>query len=676
MSDESGTDNAEVIRIRASACQALVDQFVDGSFSTAEFIARLQETGATPDEALEYSPQARAHLDSVEDPPNPPPAPSRPGSRETTPDGLSETEINKFRFDRDALVAAKHAREEEQRRKAAAEVEWGVLRAKINSLFPTENSSRPSLTPAQLEQFLGLQLTQSTSPTSIPAATLSAAPHLARLSAGINADPHIEETWKYRRAFGADKALDPIVDVMQLQELVDPLPRSIWRSIIQDHYVDFEKVFAALSSGYDHQDDPKEFAGGFSLVKKDQTSAKRAIKSESDWIRVFAAWRAGVCLLYPHRAGELSGYLKVVTDLFRAAPTDPAIAIRFDVEARERYAKSPFHLDDRSQLNIALLSQMFRSSQSSGATVVCMVPVANAGNPIAPETTRNASLPSRLAAEKALAETIQRAHLAAQGPRPFPCSSGAKRTAQEAFTGPDDTHTPRFRRGFTWSSTPINNISPAARYTESALPLPSPPRHLVNSPVMQASLNAMKDHITKEKPRVITDHKSSGINDGIPKAEGHVRYDDMHDFGQALHDARLANPGREIVLFKSDVQGAFLNLPAHPLWQLHQVVEVDGVLQIRRPRRQVLLLILWEFVGCPSEDKKQEHGITLKIIGFWADAKLGSISLSPESVMDIIAKIDAFIFDETRQPTLREWQKLGGHLNWMLNVLPWAHPAL
>ncbi|KAJ6615693.1 hypothetical protein B0H10DRAFT_1690695, partial [Mycena sp. CBHHK59/15] len=40
----------------------------------------------------------------------------------------------------------------------------------------------------------------------------------------------------------------------------------------------------------------------------------------------------------------------------------------------------------------------------------------------------------------------------------------------------------------------------------------------------------------KEKPRVITDHKSSasGLNDGIPKAEGHVRYDDMHDFGQAL----------------------------------------------------------------------------------------------------------------------------------------------
>ena len=237
----------------------------------------------------------------------------------------------------------------------------------------------------------------------------------------------------------------------------------------------------------------------------------------------------------------------------------------------------------------------------------------------------------------------------------------------------------------------------------------------------------------KEKPRVITDHKSSGLNDGIPKAEGHVRYDDMHDFGQALHKARVANPTRQIVLFKSDVQGAFLNLPAHPLWQLHQVVEVDGVLHIvrrlvfgnrasprcwcavsgllcwiavrklgiiglfvymddffgwdfldnlifyqgkRRPRRQVLLLIMWEFVGCPSEDRKQEHGVTLKIIGFWLDATLGSISLSPESIADIIAKVTIFISCPDRQLPLRDWQKLAGLLNSALNVLPWARPAL
>ncbi|KAJ6615963.1 hypothetical protein B0H10DRAFT_2435209 [Mycena sp. CBHHK59/15] len=56
-----------------------------------------------------------------------------------------------------------------------------------------------------------------------------------------------------------DKSLDPIIDVMQLQTMVDPLPRTIWRLIIQDHFVDFEKLYAALGTGYDHQDEPKDF---------------------------------------------------------------------------------------------------------------------------------------------------------------------------------------------------------------------------------------------------------------------------------------------------------------------------------------------------------------------------------------------------------------------------------
>ncbi|KZP12350.1 hypothetical protein FIBSPDRAFT_936933 [Athelia psychrophila] len=79
-----------------------------------------------------------------------------------------------------------------------------------------------------------------------------------------------------------------------------------------------------------------------------------------------------------------------------------------------------------------------------------------------------------------------------------------------------------------------------------------------------------------EKPRVITDHKSSGLNGGIPAAEGHVRYDDMHDFGQSLRDARREFPTRTLITYKSDVKNAFLNLPCHPIWQLQQVVQVDG----------------------------------------------------------------------------------------------------
>jgi hypothetical protein len=236
-----------------------------------------------------------------------------------------------------------------------------------------------------------------------------------------------------------------------------------------------------------------------------------------------------------------------------------------------------------------------------------------------------------------------------------------------------------------------------------------------------------------EKPRVITDHAGSGLNDGIPREQAHVQYDDMHTFSQALYDAIENNPTRKIVTFKSDVASAFLNLPAHPLWQIRQIVIVDGqghvvrrlvfgsrgsprcwcsvsglicwigakklgIIDLHvymddffgwdfldnyltyhgclRPQRQVQLLVLWDFICCPYEDRKQEHGVTLKIIGFWVDSLVGSISLTPESISDIVSKIHAFLATDGRQPPLREWLKLAGHLNWLLNVLPWGKPAL
>jgi hypothetical protein len=94
------------------------------------------------------------------------------------------------------------------------------------------------------------------------------------------------------------------------------------------------------------------------------------------------------------------------------------------------------------------------------------------------------------------------------------------------------------------------------------------------------------------------------------------------------------------------------------------------------PRSQVQLLIFWEFVSCPFEDKKQESGPILKVIGFWVDANKGSISLDPDSVLDIQNRINEFLNHPHRCPPLRDWQRLAGHLNWSLNVLPWGRPAL
>ncbi|KAE9403286.1 hypothetical protein BT96DRAFT_801590, partial [Gymnopus androsaceus JB14] len=78
----------------------------------------------------------------------------------------------------------------------------------------------------------------------------------------------------------------------------------------------------------------------------------------------------------------------------------------------------------------------------------------------------------------------------------------------------------------------------------------------------------------------------------------------------------------------------------------------------------------------PYEDRKQESGVTLKIIGFWVDIIKGSISLTPESIQVLVSEIDAFLSSPLRKAALRDRQRLAGSLNWSLNVLPWARPAL
>lgn len=131
-----------------------------------------------------------------------------------------------------------------------------------------------------LSELLGLS--QSTS--AIPSSVLAAAPHLSKLTAIAKSDPHLEATHKLRSLFAPDKVQDTIVVQAQLAPVTEPLPHSIWRKIVLDQYVDFEKLFASMDRGYNHLDDPKDFGGGFTLVKKEQTYSKRALHTEADWI--------------------------------------------------------------------------------------------------------------------------------------------------------------------------------------------------------------------------------------------------------------------------------------------------------------------------------------------------------------------------------------------------------
>jgi hypothetical protein len=237
----------------------------------------------------------------------------------------------------------------------------------------------------------------------------------------------------------------------------------------------------------------------------------------------------------------------------------------------------------------------------------------------------------------------------------------------------------------------------------------------------------------KGKARIVTDHTASGLNDHIPRTEARVRYDDMRTFGQAIFNAKRAHPDEDLVTWKSDVSSAFLNLPAHPIYQLRQVVDVEGILRIihrlvfgnrasprcwcsvsglmcwigikkfdiadlhdfmddffswalasdfiiykgiSRPRSQARLLMFWDEIGCPWKDEKQKFGLLLKIIGFYVDINHGTLTLTDESISDIITTVRAFLATPGRRPSLREWLRVGGHLNWAFNVLPLGRPAL
>ena len=55
----------------------------------------------------------------------------------------------------------------------------------------------------------------------------------------------------------------------------------------------------------------------------------------------------------------------------------------------------------------------------------------------------------------------------------------------------------------------------------------------------------------KGKARVVTDHTASGLNDGIPRCEAKVQYDDMRTFGQAIFNAKRSHPNDDLVTWKS-----------------------------------------------------------------------------------------------------------------------------
>ena len=155
--------------------------------------------------------------------------------------------------------------------------------------------------------------------------------------------------------------------------------------------------------------------------------------------------------------------------------------------------------------------------------------------------------------------------------------------------------------------------------------------------------------------------------------------DNMVLFGEMLMDLERREPGKETVVWKSDVSEAYRILPMHPRWQIKQVTRVDDQYFVDRcnvfsgcgapgifisfnalvtwiakeikgirylsnyvdddsgcgcrddlliyepygkdyPREQVVLMNLWDELGIPHKPHKQVNGSPLPVIGITVDA--------------------------------------------------------
>jgi hypothetical protein len=243
-----------------------------------------------------------------------------------------------------------------------------------------------------------------------------------------------------------------------------------------------------------------------------------------------------------------------------------------------------------------------------------------------------------------------------------------------------------------------------------------------------------------DKLRLVNDHSAGNfsLNSMISREDiAGAKMDTISNLTEALLRYRRVHPGKRLVMFKSDVSAAYRRLPLHPLWQIKQIVTVDGIRHVDRctsfggrgscrsytsfmglvlwiaifiksitdllgyiddnfsfdvegnvtwyqpydcylPSKQAKLLSLWDEINLPHERSKQEYGPTLRVIGFLVDPNLMRVSMDDEDRVKLIQHITEFMTTAPRgtRRTLREFQQIAGWVNWSFNVFPLLKPAL
>ncbi|GLB41980.1 hypothetical protein LshimejAT787_3400080 [Lyophyllum shimeji] len=195
--------------------------------------------------------------------------------------------------------------------------------------------------------------------------------------------------------------------------------------------------------------------------------------------------------------------------------------------------------------------------------------------------------------------------------------------------------------------------------------------------------------------------------------------DNMRHLGDILLSIRKTSQ-RPLILFKSDVAEAYRLIPLHPLFQLKQVVTIDGerhvdrnnalggraslnnwgsvmslVSWVAREVERILntlvfnddnfgvaearLLELWDKLGIPHKASKQISDTPLLIIGILVDPNAMTMTLLTDKRVELVAEIRRFTYRDGRKSRhfrMKAWQCLTGWINWSFNVFPLLRPCL
>jgi hypothetical protein len=239
-----------------------------------------------------------------------------------------------------------------------------------------------------------------------------------------------------------------------------------------------------------------------------------------------------------------------------------------------------------------------------------------------------------------------------------------------------------------------------------------------------------------DKLRMVVDQSAGNFspNSYISSDDARVHLDTLHVLCATLLNVRARYGDIPLVLFKTDVSQAYRRLPMHFLWQLHQVVTIDGKHHVDNnndfgnrgagriwvtffglvlwiavfikhildlfayvddsfswdfannltyyppyhkylPDKQTKLLLLFDEIGIPHDEKKQIFGAPLTIIGLDVDPNAMTITMPPDARHNLIAAIRSFANTHQRR-TLKDFQRLAGWVNWALNAYPLLHPGL